>query len=58
MTDDTLLPFDLPSVCRKKIIVDFNGGTADKGCVPAGWQDAVMCAFQVASRLMAIVLAA
>ena len=27
MTDDTLLPFDLPSVCRKKITVDFNGGT-------------------------------
>ena len=27
MTDDTLLPFDLPSVCRKKISVDFNGGT-------------------------------
>src|SRR6201987_221245 len=26
MTDDTLLPFDLPSVCRKKITVDFNGG--------------------------------
>src|SRR5499427_1812648 len=27
MTDDPLLPFDLPSVCRKKITVDFNGGT-------------------------------
>src|SRR5271167_2523441 len=26
MTDDTLLPFDLPSVCRKKLTVDFNGG--------------------------------
>jgi len=26
MTDDTLLPFDLPSVCRKKVTVDFNGG--------------------------------
>jgi hypothetical protein len=26
ITDDTLLPFDLPSVCRKKITVDFNGG--------------------------------
>ena len=25
MTNDTLLPFDLPSVCRKKITVDFNG---------------------------------
>ena len=26
MTDDTLLPFDLPSVQRKKLTVDFNGG--------------------------------
>ena len=26
MTDDTLLPFDVPSVRRKKITVDFNGG--------------------------------
>ena len=26
MTDDTLLPFDLPSVCRKKLTVDFKGG--------------------------------
>src|SRR5436190_12204206 len=26
MNDDTLLPFDLPSVCRKKLTVDFNGG--------------------------------
>ena len=26
MTDDTLLPFDLPSVDRKKLTVDFDGG--------------------------------
>jgi hypothetical protein len=26
MPDDTPLPFDLPSVCRKKLTVDFNGG--------------------------------
>src|SRR5437660_11790787 len=26
MTDDTLLPFDLPSVDRKKLTVDFEGG--------------------------------
>ena len=26
MNDATLLPFDLPSVCRKKLTVDFNGG--------------------------------
>jgi len=25
MTDDTLLPFDLPSVHRKKLTVDFDG---------------------------------
>jgi hypothetical protein len=26
MTDDTPLPFDLPSVRRKKLTVDFDGG--------------------------------
>jgi hypothetical protein len=26
MNDDTLLPFDLPAVCRKKLTVDFDGG--------------------------------
>ena len=26
MTDDTLLPFDLPAVHRKKLTVDFAGG--------------------------------
>jgi len=26
MTDDTLLPFDLPAVRRKKLTVDFAGG--------------------------------
>src|SRR6516162_5728697 len=26
MSDDTLLPFDLPAVCRKKLTVDFDGG--------------------------------
>jgi Transposase DDE domain group 1 len=26
MLDHTPLPFDLPSVCRKKLTVDFNGG--------------------------------
>ena len=36
MTDDTLLPFDLPSVCRKKITVDFNGGiqSSNGGLLP------------------------
>ena len=27
MTDDTPLPFDLPALDRKKLTVDFNGGT-------------------------------
>src|SRR3974390_1311187 len=27
MTDDTLLPFELPAVCRRKLTVDFDGGT-------------------------------
>src|SRR5258705_2703137 len=27
MTDDTPLPFDLPAVHRKKLTVDFDGGT-------------------------------
>jgi hypothetical protein len=27
MTDDTPLPFDLPAVSRRKITMDFNGGT-------------------------------
>jgi len=27
VTDDTLLPFDLPAVRRKKLTVDFDGGT-------------------------------
>jgi DDE family transposase len=26
MNNDTLLPFDLPAVCRRKLTVDFNGG--------------------------------
>ena len=26
MTDDTLLPFELPAVHRKKLTVDFDGG--------------------------------
>jgi Transposase DDE domain group 1 len=26
MLDDTPLPFDLPSVCRKKLTIDFDGG--------------------------------
>jgi len=27
MTDDTLLPFDLPAVSRKKVTADFAGGS-------------------------------
>jgi hypothetical protein len=33
MPDDTPLPFDLPSVRRKKLTVDFNGGNqSSNGC--------------------------
>jgi hypothetical protein len=36
MTDDTLLPFDLPAVCPKKLTVDFDGGnqSSDAGLLP------------------------
>ncbi len=35
MTDDTLLPFDLPAVCRKKVTSAFDGGliSSDGGLV-------------------------
>ena len=35
MTDDTLLPFDLPPVCRKKVSAAFDGGliSSDGGLV-------------------------
>ena len=35
MTDDTLLPFDLPAVCRKKVTAAFDGGliSSDGGVV-------------------------
>src|ERR1700721_2359976 len=32
MTDDTPLPFDLPSVRRKKLTVDFEGGNQSPEC--------------------------
>jgi hypothetical protein len=31
MLDHTPLPFDLPSVCRKKLTVDFNGNQSSNG---------------------------
>jgi hypothetical protein len=34
MTDDTPLPFDLPSFRRKKLTVDFAGGKSPNGAVP------------------------
>ena len=37
MTDDTPLPFDLPAVHRKKLTVDFDGGTQSSSgalCAP------------------------
>jgi hypothetical protein len=30
MTDDTLLPFDLPAARRKKLTVDFQGGNQQR----------------------------
>ena len=35
MTDDTLLPFNLPAVCRKKVTAAFDGGliSSDGGLV-------------------------
>jgi hypothetical protein len=38
MTDDTLLPFDLPAVRREKLTVDFEGGnqSSNGGAVAAG----------------------
>ena len=35
MTDDSLLPFDLPTVCRKKVTAAFDGGliSSDGGLV-------------------------
>ena len=35
MTDDTLLPFDLPAVCRKKVTAAFDDGliSSDGGLV-------------------------
>ena len=35
MTEDTLLPFDLPAVSRKKVTADFAGGalSSDGGLV-------------------------
>ena len=35
MTDDSLLPFDLPAVCRKKVTAAFDGGliSSDGGLV-------------------------
>ena len=35
MTDDSLLPFDLPAACRKKVTAAFDGGliSSDGGLV-------------------------
>ena len=35
MTDDSLLPIDLPAVCRKRVTPDFTGGSisSDSGLV-------------------------
>jgi hypothetical protein len=44
MTDDTPLPFDLPSVRRKKLTVDFAGGnqSSNGACCFCGRRSASM----------------
>ena len=50
MTDATPLPFDLPSVCRKKLTVDFDGGSqSSNGGLLLLWQ--TERAFGVCRRL-------
>ena len=41
MTDDSLFPFDLPAVRRKKVTVAFDGGliSSDGGLGPVEIQD-------------------
>jgi hypothetical protein len=46
MNDDTLLPFDLPAVCRRKLAVDFNGGTQSS--------DAGLLLFREAERKLGV----
>ena len=44
MSNDTLLPFDLPSVRRKKLTIDFAGGnqSSDGGLLPVMTQHYAM----------------
>ena len=35
--DDTLLPFSLPSLCKKKITAAFDGGLISSEVVPFVW---------------------
>jgi hypothetical protein len=44
MSNDTLLPFDLPSVRRKKLTIDFAGGnqSSDGGLLPVMTQHCAM----------------
>jgi len=46
MNNDTLLPFDLPAVCRRKLTVDFNGGTQSS--------DAGLLLFREAERKLGV----
>jgi len=46
MNNDTLLPFDLPAVCRRKLTVDFNGGSQSS--------DAGLLLFREAERKLGV----
>ena len=61
MSEDTLLPFDLPSVARKKLSVGFDGGqlSSDAGVLvlrgvemrrSSGWPRALRRAASIAKR--------
>ncbi|MDE0433995.1 MAG: hypothetical protein OXH92_08285 [Bryobacterales bacterium] len=53
MTEDTLLPFDLPAVNRKKVIAGFAGGSisSDGGFVAAARAETSACAARAAGSL-------
>ena len=52
MINDTLLPFDLPAVRRKKLTVDFDGGTqsSDAGLLLLREAERKLCAGGLRTR--------
>ena len=55
MEDDTLLPFSLPAVQRKKVFAAFDGGrlTSDGGVLMAGYP---VCSFRKTELIGASVM--